>query len=54
MREPFENYDPDYKADVGISFLQDGNYYGDNLMWAITPFSLNGTIQVDLGGNQGL
>jgi hypothetical protein len=42
------------KWNYGIVFLQDGNYYGDNLISAEVPFELGGTIQVDLGGNQGL
>jgi hypothetical protein len=40
--------------DRGIVFFQDGNYYGDNLISALVAFDLQGTAQVDLGGNAGL
>jgi hypothetical protein len=36
---------------IGIEFAQDGNYYGDNRIAALLPFSLGGTIQTDWGGN---
>ena len=36
---------------VGILFLMDGNYYGDNRVSATTPFDLVGTTQTDWGGN---
>ncbi len=39
---------------MGIRFLQDGNYYGDNLASASIPFELQGTVQTDLGGNVAL
>jgi hypothetical protein len=38
---------------AGIEFLQGGNYYGNNQMAAIEPFVLNGTVQIDWGGNVG-
>jgi hypothetical protein len=38
---------------AGIEFLQGGNYYGNNQMAAIEPFVLNGTVQIDWGGNTG-
>jgi hypothetical protein len=38
---------------VGIGFGQAGNFYGDNIVWALRPFELNGTVQTDLGGNVG-
>ena len=38
---------------VGIAFGQAGNFYGDNIVWALTPFELYGTAQTDLGGNVG-
>lgn len=38
---------------IGINFLQDGNYYQNNLVSATVPFELNGTVQTDLGGNVG-
>jgi hypothetical protein len=41
------------RAEVGVSFTQDGNYYGDNRMAAEIPFELNGTTQTDWGGNVG-
>jgi hypothetical protein len=47
----FPGVDPE---PVGISFLQDGNIYGDNQVSAVIPFELGGTVQVDLGGNVGL
>ena len=31
-----------------------GNFYGDNIVWAQTPFQLNGAAQTDLGGNVGI
>ncbi|NQV86417.1 MAG: hypothetical protein HQ492_05005, partial [Woeseiaceae bacterium] len=46
-------YPGTYPVAVGINFLQDGNFYGDNQMSAIVPFELNGTVQTDLGGNVG-
>jgi len=38
----------------GIRFDQDGNFYGDNKMTGVVPFDLQGTVQIDLGGNVGL
>lgn len=38
---------------TGIQFLQDGNFYGDNVVWATTPFNVGATVQTDLGGNRG-
>ena len=39
---------------AGISFTdQSGNYYGGNIVRATVPFSLNATVQTDLGGNVG-
>ena len=38
---------------VGIAFLRDGNFYGDNTMWATVPFNVGATVQSDLGGNTG-
>lgn len=43
--------DDDSAWAIGIVFIQDGNYYGDNLISAIVPFALGGTVQIDLGGN---
>lgn len=45
---------PDDSWREGIEFIQDGNFYGDNLISAQTPFEFRGTVQVDLGGNVGL
>lgn len=39
---------------TGLRFLQDGNFYGDNTVWATVPFNLGATVQTDLGGNMGL
>jgi hypothetical protein len=39
---------------VGIRFLREGNFYGNNRMGkSDIPFELNGTTQVDWGGNVG-
>ena len=38
---------------TGIAFLRDGNFYGDNIVWATTPFAVGATVQTDLGGNVG-
>jgi len=38
----------------GIRFDQDGNLYGNNKVAGDIPFDLQGTVQVDLGGNVGL
>ena len=40
--------------EAGIVFFQDGNFYGDNIISAEVPFDLQGTVQIDLGGNVGL
>jgi hypothetical protein len=46
--------EPEFPAtNVGIAFTADGNYYGDNRMGSNVPFSLNGTVQTDWGGNVG-
>lgn len=37
----------------GIQFLQPGNFYGNNRMWAQTPYQTSGLPQVDWGGNVG-
>ena len=37
----------------GIAFLRDGNFYGDNIVWASGPFIVGATVQTDLGGNVG-
>lgn len=42
-----------YRWEVGIDFLQSGNFYRGNQMYAGTPFQLDGTTQVDWGGNVG-
>ncbi len=34
---------------TGMQFLQDGNFYGDNLL--VSDVFLGGTVQTDLGGN---
>jgi hypothetical protein len=39
--------------ETGIAFLRDGNFYGDNVVWATTPFNVGATVQTDLGGNSG-
>jgi hypothetical protein len=39
--------------EIGIAFLRDGNFYGDNLVSAATPFDVGATVQTDLGGNSG-
>jgi hypothetical protein len=39
--------------ETGIAFLRDGNFYGDNIVWATVPFNLGATVQTDLGGNNG-
>jgi len=39
--------------DTGIVFSRDGNFYGDNVVWAILPFDVGATVQTDLGGNVG-
>jgi hypothetical protein len=38
---------------IGLRFTRDGNFYGDNVMWATSPFSVGATVQRDLGGNAG-
>jgi hypothetical protein len=38
---------------IGIQFRSNGNFYGDNIVWAIVPFDLGATVQQDLGGNVG-
>jgi hypothetical protein len=38
---------------VGIRFLKDGNFYGNNQMSALVPFDLGGTVQTDWGSNFG-
>ena len=40
-----------FRADVGIGFEADGNFYGDNRVDADIAFDLAGTVQTDLGGN---
>jgi hypothetical protein len=45
--------DAQFRWPIGIAFNQDGNFYGDNQMEAIVPFSLGGTVQTDWGGNLG-
>jgi hypothetical protein len=42
---------PTERAQVGMQFTADGNYYGDNRMAAQVPFELGGTVQTDWGGN---
>ena len=37
----------------GITFFSDGNFYGDNIVWATVPFNVGATVQTDLGGNVG-
>ena len=37
----------------GVLFLRDGNFYGDNIVWATGPFNVGATVQTDLGGNVG-
>ncbi len=37
----------------GITFHRDGNFYGDNIVWAGSPFNVGATVQTDLGGNVG-
>jgi hypothetical protein len=39
---------------TGIEFQRDGNFYGDNTMWATVPFNVGASVQTDLGGNVGL
>jgi hypothetical protein len=39
--------------EAGIVFLQNGNFYGDNIVWATVPFNVGATVQTDLGGNNG-
>ena len=39
--------------ETGIVFFQDGNFYGDNTVWATVPFNVGATVQTDLGGNNG-
>jgi hypothetical protein len=41
------------RAQVGVRFGRDGNFYGDNRMAAGTPFQVGGTLQKDWGGNVG-
>jgi hypothetical protein len=41
------------RGGVGIRFATDGNYYGNNRMAPTVPFALNGTTQIDWGGNVG-
>ena len=38
----------------GIFFAQDGNFYGDNIVFTSSPFHLGATVQTDLGGNVGV
>jgi hypothetical protein len=45
--------EPGARGAVGIEFLADGNYYGDNRMAAAVPFALGATTQTDWGGNVG-
>ncbi len=35
----------------GITFLEDGNFFGNNRLSAQVPFDTNGTVQTDWGGN---
>lgn len=37
----------------GVVFRRDGNFYGDNIVWATVPFDVGATVQTDLGGNVG-
>lgn len=39
---------------TGLVFLQNGNLFGDNLIWATVPFNMGATVQTDLGGNVGI
>jgi nitrous oxidase accessory protein NosD len=39
--------------EAGLRFLRGGNHYGDNIVWALDPFSVGATVQTDLGGNVG-
>ena len=39
---------------TGIAFNPDGNFYGDNIVWATLPFAVGATVQFDLGGNVGV
>jgi hypothetical protein len=39
--------------EAGILFTRDGNFYGDNIVWAALPFAVGATVQTDLGGNVG-
>jgi hypothetical protein len=41
------------RAQTGMLFTADGNFYGDNRMAAQVPFLLGGTVQTDWGGNVG-
>jgi hypothetical protein len=38
---------------TGVLFRRDGNFYGDNTVWALTPFNVGATVQTNLGGNNG-
>lgn len=38
---------------AGVRFRQGGNFYGNNRMWAQTPYDLGGLPQTDWGGNIG-
>jgi hypothetical protein len=49
-KTPVENPRP---PSYGIQFLQPGNFYGNNRMWAQTPYQTSGLSQVDWGGNVG-
>ncbi|HET8696683.1 MAG TPA: right-handed parallel beta-helix repeat-containing protein [Gammaproteobacteria bacterium] len=40
-------------AQFGITFLQDGNFFGNNRLAASVPVNTNGTVQTDWGGNVG-
>ena len=40
-------------VETGILFGRDGNFYGDNIVWATVPFAVGATVQTDLGGNVG-
>jgi hypothetical protein len=52
--EPWEFGGEPTVCGTGIDFQQDGNFYGDNTMWATAPFNVGATVQTDLGGNVGI
>lgn len=41
------------RLEAGMVFTRDGNFYGDNTVWATVPFDVGATVQTDLGGNTG-